>query len=180
MRRWVGGLAVVVALFAVSGCRVLPAPRRVTAPTPAATTLATTPSPVRTCPSGQTPVHLLVPDVSRITVNVYNGTSQPGLGTAVAQELTSRRITIGAVRTADNGPYPQSIIRFGPESVGAAWLLRAYFPDARSEFNPARLGAPVDVVLGASFRNVPTVTEVNQAVAQLGRPVAPPGTCPVD
>src|SRR5690349_18175159 len=112
MRRWAGGLAVVVALFAVSACRVLPAPRRVTAPTPAATTRATTPTLARTCPSGQTPVHLLVTDVSRVTVNVYNGTSQPGLGTSVAQELTARRITIGAVRTADNGPYPQSIIRF--------------------------------------------------------------------
>jgi LytR cell envelope-related transcriptional attenuator len=179
MRRWVGGLAVVVALFAVSACRVLPASRRVTAPTPEAT-VPTRVSPSPLCPSGQTSVHLLVPDVSRITVNVYNGTSQPGLGTTVAQELTSRRIAIGAVRTADNGPYPQTIIRFGPESVGAAWLLRAYFPDARSEFDRARVGAPVDVVLGASFRNVATATEVNQAVAQLGRPVAPPGTCPVD
>jgi len=27
-------------------------------------------------------------------VNVYNGTSQPGLGTTVARELTSRRFTI--------------------------------------------------------------------------------------
>jgi len=174
-------LAVVVALFAVAGCRVLPAPRRVTAPTtPRPTALASAPTSSRICPSGAIPVQLLITDVSRITVNVYNGTSQPGLGTTVARELTSRRFTIAAVRTADNGPYPQTLIRFGPEAVGAAWLLRAYFPDARSEFNSARLGAPVDVVLGASFRNVPTATEVNQAVAQLGRPVAPPGTCPVD
>jgi hypothetical protein len=119
-------------------------------------------------------------DVSQITVNVYNGTSRAGLGTTVAQELASRRLNIASVRAADNGPYPQTIIRFGPDSVGAAWLLRAYFPDALSEFNAARPGAPVDVILGASFRNVPTVTEVNQGVAQLGRPVAPPGTCPVD
>ena len=64
--------------------------------------------------------------------------------------------------------------------AGAGWLLRAYFPDARSEFNAARPDAPVDVILGASFRNVPTATEVNQGIAQLGRPGAPPGTCPVD
>jgi LytR cell envelope-related transcriptional attenuator len=169
-------LAVVGLLFAVSGCRHIALPTPASAPT----TPASAATPSRSCPSGQTPVHLRITDVGQVTVNVYNGTSQASLGTAVAQELASRRLKIGLVRAAENGPYPQTIIRFGPESVGAAWLLRAYFPDAVSEFNVARPDVPVDVILGASFRNVPTVTEVNQGVAQLGRPVAPPGTCPVD
>ena len=175
MRRRVGVLAVMGLLLAMAACSGRGFVMPVSGPprTPVV-------SPSKICPSGTTPVRLRLPDVSQVTVNVYNGTSQPGLAETVAGELKSRRLKVGAVRTASNGPYLETIIRFGPESVGAAWLLRAYFPDARSEFDRGRAGPPVDVILGTSFRNVPTTTEVNQAVAANGLPVAPPGTCPAD
>jgi len=162
-------------LFALAGCSGRGAKLPVSAP-PRNPVV----SPSTTCPPGVTPVHLRLVQVSQISVIVYNGTSRPGLGETVAGELASRRMKVAAVRSANNGAYPQTIIRFGPESAGAAWLLRAFFPDARSEFDAGRKGVEVDVILGASFRNVPTATEVNQAVASNGAPVAPPGTCPVD
>jgi LytR cell envelope-related transcriptional attenuator len=175
MRKWVGGLAVVGLLFGVGACQAHSGPIAGRAP---AATLA--PTPTRTCPPGTIPVHVFLPDRRQVSVNVYNGTSKVNLATTVAQELSSRGLVVRAVSAASGGPYPQTLMRFGPDGVGAAWELRAYFPDARSEFDAARKGAPVDVILGATFSNVPTATEINQAIAQLGQVVPPAGTCPVD
>jgi hypothetical protein len=63
-------------------------------------------------------------------------------------------------------------------TTASAWLLRAYFPGARSGFDSSRRGASVDVVLGASFVNLPTATEINQAIAVNGAPRPAPGYVP--
>ncbi len=69
-------------------------------------------------------------------------------------------------------------LRYGPKAVGAAWLLRAYFLNqADPQFDTKRTDDVVDVVIGTAFKQLATTTEVNQALAQLGDPVLPPGTC---
>jgi hypothetical protein len=175
----VGALAVVGLLFAVGSCGAPGVPMSarggpIAAPAPVPTVAP------RICPPGVTPVHVSITGLSQIAVNVYNGTSRASLATTVATELRNRGLSVHSVGSASGGPHPQTVLRFGPDGVGAAWYLRAYFPGAQSEFDASRPGAPVDVIVGASFVNVPTKTEVNQAIAQLGQPVPPPGTCPVD
>ena len=59
--------------------------------------------------------------------------------------------------------------------------MRAYFLDqARPEFDKARQDDKVEIILGGKFRQLPTTTEVNQAIAALGNPELPAGTCAKD
>jgi hypothetical protein len=134
-------------------------------------------SPTPACPPGKLPVRTKLPQPADFSVRVYNGTSRPGLANQIAEELTTRGFKVARV-AASVDPYPQTLLRHGPDGLGAAWLLRAYFPDARTDYQARQQGPSVDVILGASFVNVPTPTEINQAIAHNGQPVLPPGTCP--
>ena len=67
-------------------------------------------------------------------------------------------------------------LRFGPKAVGAAWLVRAYFLDkAEDEFDKKRKGDKVDVILGAKFQQLATMTEVNQSHRRAGQAGAAAG-----
>ena len=70
------------------------------------------------------------------------------------------------------------MLRYGPKSVGSAHLLKAYFlNEAEAEYNPARTDDIVDVVIGDSFKQLATTTEVNQALVELASPELPPESC---
>jgi hypothetical protein len=166
MRRWLICVPVALAVLGVTGCL----PGQVPVIVPVA---VPSPSPTPTCPQ----VRTRLPERTDVSVTVYNGASRPGLANNVAEELTARGFKVLKVATSDR-PYPQTLLRHGPDGLGAAWLLRAYFLDARTDYVATQQGASVDVLLGASFVKVPTPPEVNQAIAQHGTPVLPPGTCP--
>ena len=69
-------------------------------------------------------------------------------------------------------------MRYGPEAVGSAWLLRAYFLNqADAQYDAKRKGVVVDVVIGSSFQQLATTTEVNQSLVELGEPELPVGAC---
>ena len=174
----VGGVLATLGLCAVAACGPERSPDPTAASDPVSHAPTFVPTATRTCPPGAVPVSVELPERTDITVNVYNGTSRPGLGTEVAQELRTRGFHVARVAASDD-PSAESVLRYGPDGLGAAWLLRAYFPGARVDFDPGRRGATVDVIVGANFVNVPTTTEINQGIARLGQPVAPPGTCPV-
>jgi hypothetical protein len=136
------------------------------------------------CPSGQVPARIELPERNAITLNVYNGTTTPGLAAEVAGELTRRGFVLRRTGDASEigvGAADQiAVIRYGPTEVGGAWVVRAYFPDALMDFDVQRADDMVDVVLGTQFVALPTVTEVNQNIAINGRAVAPAGTCAGD
>lgn len=192
MRRWLTSVPAALAVLGLAGCVPgrSPNPRStewhvvvVPRPSPSLSlslppSLSLSPSPA--CPSGAVPVRTKLPERTDVSVRVYNGTSRPGVANQVAQELTTRGFKVLRVATASAGPnpYPQTLLRHGPDGLGAAWLLRAYFPDARTDYEAHQQGPSVDVILGASFVKVPTPAEVNQAIAHNGLPVPPPGTCP--
>jgi hypothetical protein len=174
MRRWLISVPVALAVLGVTGC--LPGQVPVIVPVAVPSQLPSpspSPSPSPTCLQ----VRTRLPERTDVSVTVYNGASRPGLANNVAEELTARGFKVLKVASADR-PYPQTLLRHGPEGLGAAWLLRAYFLDARTDYVATQQGASVDVLLGASFVKVPTPPEVNQAIAQHGTPVPPPGTCP--
>ena len=120
------------------------------------------------------------PSAKDVKINVYNGTDEAGLAGSVADDF---RTASSRSRRRGNAPQGRStsvaMLRYGPKAVGSAHLLRAYFlNDAELEFDLKRTDDTVDVVLGNSFQQLATTTEVNQSLGDLGSPVAPPGTCP--
>ena len=73
-------------------------------------------------------------------------------------------------------------LHYGPKAVAGASVVRAQFigQDDPGGFDLKRTDDSVDVVLGSSFKELGSKTEVNQKIAQLGNPSPPPGTCDAD
>ncbi|MBB5872399.1 hypothetical protein F4553_005833 [Allocatelliglobosispora scoriae] len=139
------------------------------------------------CPAGYVQANLRLPEETRtIKINVYNATDTVNLATNVGTDFRNRKFTV--VKTA-NDPLKKAVgdvavLRYGPKTVGAAYLLDAYFLNAaKHEFDIARTDDVVDVVIGTGFRQLATSTEVAQAVIAAGpafvdrHPPAPKGTC---
>jgi hypothetical protein len=132
------------------------------------------------CPNGLVPVNLDLPEIDRISLNIYNGTERADLAQEVAADLRMRRFTVIKIGQARESYPDVAMIRFGPKAVGAAWVMRAFFLNAAdTEFDPGRDTDTVDIVLGDGFLQLATRTEVNQSIAANGRPQAPAGTCAV-
>ncbi|WP_432836440.1 LytR C-terminal domain-containing protein [Dactylosporangium sp. CA-092794] len=139
------------------------------------------------CAEGAVMANAKLPTQQEVKVTIYNATNRTGVASDVANDFLSRQFKEAKVVT--NAPNPPvnkagdvvAVIRFGPQTVGAAWLVRAYFLDqARPEFDKARQDDKVEIILGGKFKQLPTTTEVNQAIAALGNPELPEGTCAKD
>jgi LytR cell envelope-related transcriptional attenuator len=130
------------------------------------------------CPAGNVPANLKLPDAKDIKIRVYNSTNRPGLAAEVANDFKNRQVQVVKQGNSGKAVPGVAVLRYGPKAVGAAWLLRAYFLDeATTEFDIARKDEVVDVVIGTRYKQLATTTEVNQALAQLGNPTLPKGTC---
>ena len=131
------------------------------------------------CPAGAPLADVTLPDdPAEVTVKVYNGTTIAGLAESVTNEFRNRRFTVQ--KPAENKTKYNGVaqIRYGPDTVGRAQLLRAYFLlQSKMEYNPKRKGMVVDIVVGSQFRQLATTTEVNQSLGAAGEPTLPPGTC---
>ncbi len=145
------------------------------------------------CPGGSVPVvvHPL-PNTDQINLKVWNGSNVPGEAENVASDFSHRGFQVAKVGKHDNKPVFPGVAQlyYGPSAVGAAWVVRAYFLMTDTDpkdpahfdmsamhFDPKRTNNVIDVVLGRGFRQLGARTEVNQAIAALGTPEAPPGTC---
>jgi hypothetical protein len=135
------------------------------------------------CHGDLVPVSIELPAPKDIKINVYNATDRVNLASSVSANLANRKFQ---VLKSTNDPLHRridgvAVLRYGPKTVGAAWLLRAYFLNdiamESMEFDINRDDDVVDVVLGNSFRDLATFTEVNQSVAAEGDPELPKGTC---
>ena len=131
------------------------------------------------CPAGSVMANITLPDdPQEVTVKILNGTSSTGLATGVTNEFKNRRFK--TQKPAENKTKFKGVaeLRFGPEAVGPAHLLQAYFlAQAKPEYNAKRKGAVVDIVIGDQFRSLATTTEVNQSLVELGEPDLPVGAC---
>jgi hypothetical protein len=132
------------------------------------------------CGAGDVPANLTLPDDnSTVTLNVLNATSSPGLAAQVASEFRSQRFTVAKEETAPP-PVLNAVaeIRFGPKTVGAAWVVRAYFLNkADMTFDIARADDTIDVRIGTKFLELASFTSQRQALGQAGKPRLPEGTC---
>jgi hypothetical protein len=135
------------------------------------------------CGSGDVPAHLRMPDdMSTVKLNVFNATASPGLAGQVASEFRSQRFQVVKEETAPP-PVLNAVadIRFGPKTVGAAWVVGAYFlNDAKLSFDINRDDDTIDVVIGTKFRELASFTAQRQSLGQAGKPRLPEGTCDAD
>jgi hypothetical protein len=133
------------------------------------------------CPAGLVPAKNKMPERNQVTLNVYNGTPKVGLAQQIGGEFKNRGFNINKTDTAPNGKtYNQiALITFGPNTVGAAYLVSAYFlvNEAELQFEIERTSPEVDVIIGTAFQQLATTTEVNQSIAAIGNPPLPKGTC---
>lgn len=133
------------------------------------------------CAGGLVPARLDMPERYEVTINVFNGTPRVGLAQQIGGEFKNRGFNIGKTETAaENKIYNEiAVITYGPDAVGAAWLVSAYFlvDEAVMNFQIERKGEEVDVIIGTRFQQLATSTEVNQSIAALGKPRLEDGTC---
>jgi hypothetical protein len=132
------------------------------------------------CQAGDVPANLRMPDdMSTVKLNVYNSTTSPGLAGQVANDFRSRQFTVVKEETAPPPPLNAvAEIRFGPKTVGAAWVVSAFFlNNGVKKFDIGREDDTIDVVIGSKFLELATFTEQRQALGQIGEPTLPPGTC---
>lgn len=115
------------------------------------------------------------PEPSAITVNVYNTTWREGLATQAAAELRGRSFRTGAV---GNDPIKSflpddvAVIRFGPEGIDQADVLRTHLPGARMQ-QDERASTEVDLVLGNGYDHLLPLSRV---VVPPKPPPSPPET----
>jgi len=131
------------------------------------------------CPAGAPLAHLTLPDSpDQVTIKVLNGTTTPGLAEKVTNDFKNRKFKTQTPGEDKKRVKDVAVLRFGPDAVGNAQLLEAYFlGEAATEYNPKRKGAVVDIVIGSRFQQLATTTEVNQSLVELGEPQLPPGAC---
>jgi len=104
----------------------------------------TSPPPAVPCPpDGALPI-----STDQITVNVLNATTQGGLASSAADTLTSAGFVIGTTGNSTTKLETPQIV-FGPSGIVQAYTLRAYAPHAVLQYDSARTGATVDLVLGS-------------------------------
>ncbi|MFC0533708.1 LytR C-terminal domain-containing protein [Phytohabitans kaempferiae] len=132
------------------------------------------------CPEGAVVVDLALRHQREITVAVLGGTGAERVAASVAADFRNCGFQVDEPR---DEPRPErvegiAVLRYGPDGVGAAHVVRAYFlGKATLDFDAGRTGAQVDVLVGERFRALAQPTDVNIALADLGRPALPPGTC---
>ncbi|MGW4945285.1 LytR C-terminal domain-containing protein [Actinoplanes sp. NPDC004185] len=81
-----------------------------------------------------------------------------------------------AVDPDTDGSGPVAVLRYGPQAVGAATVVRALVHgDVVMKFLPDRGSRTIDLVLGADFDRLATTTEVNTALVRVGAPTRPAG-----
>ncbi|MBX7268321.1 LytR C-terminal domain-containing protein [Micromonospora sp. Llam7] len=132
------------------------------------------------CPEDWPRADVNLRESKEVKINVLNATDRPGLAASVGDNFRNRDFQVKKEATEKKQIDDVAELRYGPKGVGSAHLLRAYFLDnAEYVYDPKREDDVVDVVLGNSFQQLATTTEVNQSLGDLGAPVAPPGSCPM-
>ncbi len=131
------------------------------------------------CPEGAPLANVTLPrDPKDVKIKVLNGTSTAGLAEKVSTDFKNRGFSMQKPAESRSKFDRIAIIRYGPQAVGDAQLLKAYFlGKAKPEYNPKRADDIVEIVVGADYAQLATSTEVNQSLVELGEPEVPPGAC---
>jgi len=140
-------------------------------------------SPVATLPAGPSssrcsfPIDLTLPDDPADVVIEVVGRSERLAQVTI--DLKHRGFVATERQAVDpdtDGSGPVAVIRYGPQAVGAATVVRALVHgDVVMKFVPDRGSRTIDLALGADFDRLATTSEVNTALVRFGQPTRPPG-----
>lgn len=131
------------------------------------------------CPEGWPLADLTLRERKDVKINVFNATDRPGLAHTVSDEFRNRQFQVAKTGDEKKQVDGVAVLRYGPNGVGSAHLLEAYFlNEAVRGYDEKRTDDTVDVVLGNNFQQLATTTEVNQSLGDSGPPKAPKGSCP--
>jgi len=124
------------------------------------------------CPAGAVRIDTAIPQPSDVLVRVSGADRAAAVG-----QLRAHRFQASEAGAEASTAPGKATLRYGPRTVAAAWLLRAYLPEVEPVYDPHRADGAVDVALGSGYRVVRSTSEANRALAAQG-PVWPPeGTC---
>lgn len=132
------------------------------------------------CPAGAPKADLQLPnDPGEVTIKVYNGSGNDGTADSVSTEFKNRLFKVQPPAKNKTKFTGVAEIKYGPDGVGKAQLLRAYFLNrAKMEYSAKQKGDLINIVIGTKFQQLATTTEVNQSLVEVGEPTLPPGACP--
>lgn len=130
------------------------------------------------CQEGFVPVNLQLYSPEEIKINVIDASGE-GVGGQESENFANRGFQVKKTRVAKKVAEGEiAVLRYGPETVGAAHVVQAFFlNEAKRVFQIDRENDVVDVVLGPRFQQLATETAVRQAIALAGDPELPAGTC---
>jgi hypothetical protein len=130
------------------------------------------------CPAGFPRANVTLQEPKDVKLKVFNATENAGWGTQVTEDFKNRGFQTQKPQDNPKKVEEVAVLRYGPKTVAAAHLLRAYFlSEADMQYDAKRNTDVVEVVIGTQFQQLATTTEVNQALAALGQPEVPPGAC---
>lgn len=133
------------------------------------------------CPDGYVRANITLQEPKDVKLKVFNATDNDGWGNQVTDDFKNRGFQTQKPEDNKKVVDAVAVLRFGPKTVGAAHLLKAYFlNDAKPQYDAKRTNDVVDVIIGSEFRQLATTTEVNQSLAGLGEPELPVGACPAE
>ena len=120
----------------------------------------------RPIPQPQSAEDSALPSPDEVTVEVYNGTTIPGLGAQVRVELLESGFQVP--ESAGNWPQQdlaETLVRYSPEREDAATLLVESIPGARAEVDPG-LGGLLQVIAGVNHTGVAVPAHAASPIAE--------------
>ncbi|RBY77834.1 LytR family transcriptional regulator [Geodermatophilus sp. TF02-6] len=93
-------------------------------------------------------------DPPAVTVDVYNGSGQPGLAAEAADALETAGFAVGDTGNADSSDYGQTVVRHAAGDEALAATLAAAVPGAVVEASDDATSGTVQLVLGSDFNGV--------------------------
>jgi hypothetical protein len=109
----------------------------------------------------------ILADPTLVQVNVYNGTTRPGLALAVAKELRYRGFAVKAVANEQETKAISAValVRYGTPGVKAARTISRQFPGKVQLLRVSKNTRVVDVVIGTKYGGMLERTKAAAAIA---------------
>jgi hypothetical protein len=105
----------------------------------------------------------------KVNLNVFNGTSRPGLARTVADEFLARKFAVGTVGNQDTGFRGVAAVVSGSAGQSAAFTVQRNVPGS-DYFQDNRTDASVDVILASDYEALTPPELVDQTPGTLSCP----------
>lgn len=105
----------------------------------------------------------------KISLNVYNSTSRPGLARTVADQFLARKFVVGAVGNTQTGYRGVALVVSGAAGQSAAFSVQRNLPGS-DYVQDGRSDPSVDVILTGDFKDLAKPELVDQTPGKLSCP----------